>query len=502
MIDQHSSLSEKFLKKWFWLYLFGYIIAPLWYVVKILISNEVSISDIWVLYGIISLITLLSAFSDVWVWESLKYFIPKFFQSKQYWKIKSILFYSIIIQFISAVVLWSVFFFGSDILSTYYFKDESAKNIIQVFSLYFIWINIFNLIWHFLLAVQNTFSYKICEFIRITFLLTTVTGIILLNQSNILAFSYAWIIWLYIGILSSMTIFYKKYYVLYLKNQKIIFSKELLKEFFSYSFNVFLAAQAAIILSQIDMQMIILMLWTLEAWYYSIYLSLITIPFLLTGPLFLILLPIFSELFSKQNIKSIKNTKNNLSEIFVIFWILFWTLLYLLGENIAYVLFGESYLLSWIIIKYSCLFLVFNLLFQINLNILWWIWKVRVKLYITLIAIFFNTILNLILINYIWVWWAALATWMWWILIWVMSEYALWKIYFYWFNIYFLMKNITISFIFWFIYSVYASDIFVNASRWFSLFLILIIWLLFTVIIFTINYSKWIYFLKKLKGLK
>jgi hypothetical protein len=65
MIDQHNSLAEKFLKKGFWLYLFSFIIAPIGYIIKIIISGELTVSEVGILYGIISLITMISAYNDL-----------------------------------------------------------------------------------------------------------------------------------------------------------------------------------------------------------------------------------------------------------------------------------------------------------------------------------------------------------------------------------------------------------------------------------------------------
>jgi hypothetical protein len=65
MIDQHTSLSEKFLKKGFWLYLFSFIIAPMGYVIKIILSGELEVSEVGIIYGIISLIVMLSAYNDL-----------------------------------------------------------------------------------------------------------------------------------------------------------------------------------------------------------------------------------------------------------------------------------------------------------------------------------------------------------------------------------------------------------------------------------------------------
>lgn len=75
MIDEHKSLSEKFIKKWFWLYFFSFIVAPIWYIIKIIISNELTVEEVWIVYSVISLVTLLSSFNDLGLTESLNYFL-------------------------------------------------------------------------------------------------------------------------------------------------------------------------------------------------------------------------------------------------------------------------------------------------------------------------------------------------------------------------------------------------------------------------------------------
>jgi hypothetical protein len=50
MIDKHNSLAEKFLKKGFWLYLFSFIVAPIGYIIKIILSIDLTVSEIGILY--------------------------------------------------------------------------------------------------------------------------------------------------------------------------------------------------------------------------------------------------------------------------------------------------------------------------------------------------------------------------------------------------------------------------------------------------------------------
>lgn len=502
LIDQHASLSEKFLRKGFWLYLFTLFIAPIGYIIKIIISGEVSVSEVGILYGVISLITLLSAFSDMWVGESLKYFIPKFFEKKEFQKIKSILTYSLVTQLFTGSLLVSLVFFGADFISESYFKDPLAKPVIQVFSAFFLGINIFNIIAHFFLAVQNTLYYKICEFVRMFFILLSTIVILLNDIQSIVIFSSSWITGLYFWVWISVLLFVRKYYIPYFKGEKVIIWKKLLKQFFWYAFMVFLTAQAAIILSQIDMQMVIYLLGTENAGYYSIYLSLIMIPFLLIGPLFLILLPIFSELAAKKDIKKIQASKKLLVEFFTVTGIGISIFLFVFAEPISYILFWDTYLKSGEILQYSCLFLIFNLLYQINFNLLWGIGKIQSKLYITIVAIIINTILNVILIQYIWVAWAAFATGIWWLFIWIMSEYVLWTTYRVHYDIKFLVKNMLFMIIIGVIIYNYGIHIFEWASRGVSLWY-LTIYILFSLIFFVLwNQARGKIFLKNIKDLK
>lgn len=65
MLNSSESLSEKFIKKGFWLYFFTFIIAPIGYIVKVMISRDLSVEEVGILYGIISFLMLLSVYNDL-----------------------------------------------------------------------------------------------------------------------------------------------------------------------------------------------------------------------------------------------------------------------------------------------------------------------------------------------------------------------------------------------------------------------------------------------------
>jgi len=502
MIEQHKSLSEKFLKKGFWLYLFSFIIAPIGYVIKIVISWEISVSELWILYWVISLITLLSSFNDFGMTESMNYFIPKYLQKNNYSKVKTIIFYAFITQIITGIIIALFLFVWADYLATHYFKSEQAANILKIFCLYFLWINIFQVFNHFFSVIQNTFYNRITEFLRMLFIMISILALSFYEIWSITNFSLAWIAWLYFWIIIVIYLFYTRYYKKYLAWVKIQHSLKFFKKIFNYAIIVFIAAQAATILSQMDMQMIIYFLWTTDAGYYSAYLSIITIPFMIIWPIFSLLFPVFSQLHAAWEYKKIKLVKQVMQKNFIAVALAFNILFFVFSEIIAYILFWEKYIMSWVILQYSILFLTFNFLLQINFNILAWIWKVKERLKIISMALVFNFILNVILIKYMWVYWAALATSFGWILIWILSEISLWKKYFSHFDYKYLIKNIIILWILWLISYYYIIPVFEWVSRGLSFWILAIIWAIWFWAFGAINLREFKGFILEVKKMK
>jgi len=502
MIDEHWSLAEKFIKKWFWLYIFSFIIGPIWYIIKIIISWELSVSEVWILYWVISLITLVSAYNDLWLTDSLNFFVPKFITEKRYDKVKSILTYALIAQMTTGISIALFFFLWADFLANNYFDSKEAQWVLKIFAFFFLWINIFQIISTFFMVVQNTFYNKIIELIRMSFILFFVLWIFLLDLWNLVNYSYAWIVWLYIWILLAISIFMKKYYLPYLKQEKILWDKKLFKEIFKYALTIYIWVQAWTLLWQIDMQMIIYILWTEPAWYYTNYLSIIGIPFLLIWPIFALLYPMFSQMSSKWEIEKIKLVKSIFQKNFLVLSISFSVLFFVFAEVLTYILFWTKFLPSATILQYSILFLAFNFLLQMNWNILASIWKVKERLKIIFIAIVFNFFTNIIFINMIWAPWAALATGIGWVLIWILWEYYLWKDYIISFDYKYIFKNIFILSMIWILSYFYLIPLFEWLSRITSLIYFCLYSSIFFIIFAIINKKDLIYFINEIKKLR
>lgn len=448
---------------------------------------------------------LVSSFNDFWMRESLNHFIPKYYTENRFDKIKSILFYTLIIHIVTWVSLWLFFFYWSDIIANNYFKNSWAIEVLKIFSLFFIGINIFHIISTFLIAVQSTFFNKLIDFFRMTFSLFFIVWIYIFETWSLINFSLAWIAWLYVWVIIAIIVFYFKYYIIYFKKEKVLWDMSLLKSVFTYALWILLWAQAATILGQMDMQMIILMLDTTQAWYYTNYLSIIGIPFLLIWPIFSLLFPVFSEMHSNGELEKIKRVKTLLMKNFITISIAFNILFFTFSEVIAFILFWEKFIESWVILKYSILLLVFNFMLQINFNIMAGIWRIKDRVKIISIALIFNFIMNIFLINILGVYGAALATWMGWILIWFLSEVFLGKQFMVKFEYIFVLKNITILWIFSYLLSYIFISMFEDTSRFNSLLLfvgITLIWFSLFIFINKKEFSTFIWEIKKIRWIR
>lgn len=111
MLKNDENLKEKFVRKGFWIYLFSFVIGPVGYATKMILSADLTVEQIGVFYGVISLVTLVGTYNDLGLTEALQFYLPKFAVAKQYGKFKAALFYAFCAQMLSSLVLGSAFFF-------------------------------------------------------------------------------------------------------------------------------------------------------------------------------------------------------------------------------------------------------------------------------------------------------------------------------------------------------------------------------------------------------
>lgn len=423
MFDPNETLARKFIQKGFWLYLFTFLIAPLGYIIKIILARDISQEDFGLFYWILSLIALLGAINDFGCTESLNYFLPKYLIHKEYGKAKYLLRLVLLIQlFTSISILLFIFVFAENI-ALWQFHSPHAVEILKIIAFFFLGQNLLHLSISLFSATQDTKLQKWVDFIRMISTVILTISLFFLDIWTLKYYTYAWVIGLFIALIISGFLAYRKYYVPYFRNIPIKKDIALRKSFLIYAFPTFLSANVATILSQIDSQLVTKILGNEAQWLYTNYLSIIGIPFLLITPIIAFLFPVVAELFTKKDIGKLGFLHEKFTQYFIIIALWVSVFLFQQGTALAVFLFWELYEESGIILQFSSFFLIFNFLNQINFQFLSGTGKAWSRTIIFLVTLPINIILNIIFINKHGVEWSALAVGLSWIPLYIMSSY-------------------------------------------------------------------------------
>ena len=444
-----ETLSEKLVKKWFWLYFFAYLSAPLWYLVRLIISNspEVSVADFGVLYSIISLITLLYTYNDLWLTQSLQYFLPRFYIKKQFDNIKTVIWLSLWVQIMTWVIISAWLWFGWERLALNYFQSEHAVLILKYFCLYFILTNIFQVIQTIFNAFQKTFEYQFMEFVRMMLIFVFVIFCFFCGVWNIERYGLAWVVWLFFAIFISLLLYWR--YRPSLMKWKFYWNPVMLKKYSKYALRSFIWTGIVTFFWQIIQQMVLYFLWAENAWYYSNFLSLFYIWTTLIGPIMSLVFPIVSELIEKKEKYKLPLLYSFFYNYFSILILSFATLFIVLWPEISVALFSKQYLTSWILLQQTWIFLLFTLLTSFHYGVFAWMWKVKDGVYITWIACVLTIIVTLFWIKYLGIYWAWIAFGLSYILTWWLSFLVLKKNFTFIINWKFILKNIMLFIVLW-----------------------------------------------------
>jgi O-antigen/teichoic acid export membrane protein len=144
------------LRKNIWIYFFSFIIAPLGYITKILMTRTVSVEDYGVFTAVMGFVMILGAYNDFGMTDSLNYFLPAHIHDKNSKKITQTFSIAFTTQLVSTLLLACVLYFGSSFLAVQYFKNPLSATLLHIFIPYFFIDNFFRLLNTFFLAVQDT----------------------------------------------------------------------------------------------------------------------------------------------------------------------------------------------------------------------------------------------------------------------------------------------------------------------------------------------------------
>lgn len=396
-ILQEETLSHKLISRWFWAYLFVIFTAPLWYLLRLLASNTLTVADVWIFYWVLSLISLLYSYNDLGLTESMQYFLPKYRLDGRKWQIKNTIWLSFFMQLITWIIIFCLLFFNAERLAIHHFHEIAATNVIKIMSFYFLWYNLIQVCSSIFVAFQDTFSSWLVGFSNMFSALIFSVIFRIWASFNVSLFALAWIIWVGVWICIWLTQIFRKYkHLLQLEREKI--DKNLISTQFKYAFWVFLTANIWTLLWNVDQQLVINKLWAESSWYFTNMLSLLNIFIAVVSPLLSLIFPIATELSTRKEIDKFKMLESSMYTHFAFLALAMWWIFLIFWQEIAVLLYWEKFRFSWELLQILWPCLIFQCLSWLNFSLLAWLGKIKERFKILLISLIVNVICNVLVL--------------------------------------------------------------------------------------------------------
>ncbi|MFH1424510.1 MAG: oligosaccharide flippase family protein [archaeon] len=292
-------------KQTFWMYTFAYLAAPLGYLIRVIYARSFAVEEFGLIYSIIGLISLISIFNDFGFTETLNYHATRFYEKKEYSKVKGSLIFAFLMQCSTALILALLFYFLSPYLAEHYFRTEIAVSTFRWFLLYLIFFNISRPIIQIFVATHNYYYGNLAEFLRNVMVL--VLSGLMIFYAPLKTTDYVGAVW-GISVFSLVALFYflskKKFPEIY--KSKADLSRGLYRKLFNYAIIVIVGNGAMIFLSTMDVVLLTYLRNLYEVGLYSIALALALVLTTLTGPMVGIVFPLVSKLNVNKDNEGIK----------------------------------------------------------------------------------------------------------------------------------------------------------------------------------------------------
>ena len=88
------------------MYFFVFFTAPIGYLLRMLVSNSLSVAEVGIFYSVWGLIGLIATYSDLGLTEALMYFIPKYRIAGEKSKVRLTILVSFLMQMLTGVLIF------------------------------------------------------------------------------------------------------------------------------------------------------------------------------------------------------------------------------------------------------------------------------------------------------------------------------------------------------------------------------------------------------------
>lgn len=317
--------------------LIGSILA---YLVRILLSRNLTVEDYGLYYAVFSLFSVATAFVDLGFGYSVVYLFPKQVKVGNYSKAWNIFIYGQIISITASIIAAILFITFAPLLAQKYFKLPGSEIIIYIFCVYLISFTLINGFIQIFTGFQKEKYYSSISVFRWLLTLIFSSAFLFFGFSNIFYFAIA----LCLGHLLTALIFFslllKKYN--FLVKSKIVWERSLLKQMFSFAVPSLLETLVVSVVVLGDNLFLTLFKGVKEVGVYNIVYPLASIPLVLINPINGLLLPLVSHLMEGEKVM-LKYLMEKILQAVPFIWLYFSLFTMIFPSTIAGLIFGQKW---------------------------------------------------------------------------------------------------------------------------------------------------------------
>lgn len=334
---------QKLIRNALFLIVYTILAIPLGYLVRLLLSQYLTIEEFGLFYAIIGFFGLIGIFNDLGFSDSQIYFLPKYLQRNEYNKIKAAIKVQFINQFITTLLIGILIFLGANYLSHYFFHFENATPIIITMIVYFIASDFLKNTQTAFAAFQERTIIGSSEFIRLaSTVITLFLAFSFFHVEGLIIVAWIWvIIHISIAVIYSV-IFVKQHPKIFMAGDYPI--KDIYKEFIPFSINILLVNSASVIFPATTSVLLTYLRGVKEVALYNIAEPISNILLAIVTPLASLLFPLSSQLDERKDYISIQKIINGILNLGVFILLPLVVTLAYYSDEIISILFGNKFI--------------------------------------------------------------------------------------------------------------------------------------------------------------
>jgi len=378
------------------------------YIVRLVLARNFSVEDFGLFNSVFAFIGFVGAFDSLGFDKALIKFIPEFVHEKKNDFIKSSMVYVCFIMLvINAIIIIGVYLFSS-YLSTNFFHSPKADILLKILAIAF-FVDSFVMVLKFAFQGFKEITYfSLIDVIRMLLVLIIIFVGIKLNY-GLLNVAFAYTITPVILLLVFGWIMIRKVFPEFIKSKFIIDTK-LFKRISKYSIYMVENSAAGLILLYTDTLSLTYFSNLKNVGLYSVAFPTARIVIFFPRAISGVLLPLTSELWVKGKKKILTAGVENLYKYSMIILLPLVLVVFSFSDLILAGLYGKDYILASTPMKILSIGMLFSVFLAININVFAGIGKPQITSRIIYTAAAFNLVTNLILIPWIGINGAAIAS--------------------------------------------------------------------------------------------